>query len=315
MLWLWILLGVIVVLAVLLLVASGYFFRFSIRRHRRELTDEQYNDPGSIWQPFASRMAQAQEYIRTHTTERIKLRSYDGLELTALYLPAQGEPKGTVIAFHGYRSLATIDFALEVEFLCSLGYDVLLPYQRSHGLSQGKYITYGVKERFDCRDWAKYAAQRWGERPLFLMGISMGSATVMMASDLDLPKSTRGIVADCGFTSPWEIMAHVAKRDFRLPPFPLLYLLDGIARLRAGFSLKGADSRQALSRTSLPVLFLHGEDDDFVPVSMTRENYQACRGEKFQRLVPGAAHAQSFAVDTQGCQQAIQEFLTRYGKG
>lgn len=143
----------------------------------------------------------------------------------------------------------------------------------------------------------------------------MGSATVMMASDLDLPKSTRGIVADCGFTSPWEIMAHVAKRDFRLPPFPLLYLLDVIARLRAGFSLKGADSRQALSRTSLPVLFLHGEDDDFVPVSMTRENYQACRGEKFQRLVPGAAHAQSFAVDTQGCQQVIQEFLDRYGKG
>ncbi|MGI6255478.1 MAG: alpha/beta hydrolase [Acutalibacter sp.] len=314
MLWLWILLIVIAVVAVLLGVASWYFFKFSIRRYRRELTDQQYNDDGSIWQPFAQRMAQAQEYIRAHTAERPKITSYDGLELTALYLPAPETPKGTVIAFHGYRSLATIDFALEVEFLNSLGYDLLLPYQRSHGESQGKYITYGVKERYDCRDWAKYAAGRWGNRPLFLMGISMGAATVMMASDLDLPESTRGIVADCGFTSPWEIMAHVAKRDFHLPPFPLLYLLDGIARWRAGFSLKEADSRQALSRTTLPVLFLHGEDDDFVPVSMTREDYQACRGEKYLRLVPGAAHAQSFAVDTQGCQQAIEEFLQRYGQ-
>ena len=311
----WVILGICAVLVAALLAASVFFFRFSIRRYRVEGTDEQYEDEGSIWKPYRERMEEAQRFIKSHTTQKVDIVSFDGLRLTALYLPAKGQPKGVIVAFHGYRSLATIDFALEVEFFHQLGYHVLLPYQRSHGLSQGKYITYGVKERFDCRDWAKYAAQRWGERPLFLMGISMGSATVMMASDLDLPKSTRGIVADCGFTSPWEIMAHVAKRDFRLPPFPLLYLLDVIARLRAGFSLKGADSRQALSRTSLPVLFLHGEDDDFVPVSMTRENYQACRGEKFQRLVPGAAHAQSFAVDTQGCQQVIQEFLDRYGKG
>ena len=314
MIWLWIVVAVLAAVAALLVVASGYFFHFSIRRRRRELTDEQYNDPGSIWRPFAQRMELAQRYIKAHTKERPHITSYDGLELTALYLPAPGTPRGTVIAFHGYRSLATIDFALEVEFLNQLGYDLLLPYQRSHGLSQGKYITYGVKERYDCRDWAQYAAQRWGDRPLFLMGISMGAATVMMASDLKLPKSVRGIVADCGFTSPWEIMAHVAKRDFRLPAFPLLYLLDGIARLRAGFSLKGADSRTSLRRTTLPVLFLHGEEDDFVPVSMTREDYQACRGEKYLRLVPGAEHAQSYAVDTPGCQKEIRAFLERYGE-
>lgn len=131
-------------------------------------------------------MKAAQEYIRAHTREKVKLTSFDGLELAALYLPVE-RPRGTVIAFHGYRSLATIDFALEVEFLHRLGYDVLLPYQRSHGESQGKYITYGVKERFDCQRWARYAARRWGDRPLFLMGISMGAATVLMASGLELP--------------------------------------------------------------------------------------------------------------------------------
>lgn len=312
MVWLWIALAAVLAAALLLLGAAVFFFKFSIRRYRKERADEQYEEADSIWNPFAPRMKEAQAYIRAHTREKVKLTSFDGLELAALYLPVE-RPRGTVIAFHGYRSLATIDFALEVEFLHRLGYDVLLPYQRSHGESQGKYITYGVKERFDCQSWARYAARRWGDRPLFLMGISMGAATVLMASGLELPPNTRGIVADCGFTTPWDIMAHVAKRDFRLPPFPLLYVLDWVARLVAGFGLKEADTRKALEKNKLPVLFLHGEDDDFVPPSMTRENFAACRAEKALYLVPGAAHAQSFAVDTKGCQEQIAGFLEKYG--
>ena len=311
----WVILGICAVLVAALLAASVFFFRFSIRRYRVEGTDEQYEDEGSIWKPYRERMEEAQRFIKSHTTQKVDIVSFDGLRLTALYLPAKGQPKGVIVAFHGYRSLATIDFALEVEFFHQLGYHVLLPYQRSHGESQGKYITYGVKERFDCRDWAHYAARRFGkDLPLFLAGISMGAATVMMASELDLPENTRGIVADCGFTTPWEIMAYVAKRDFRLPEFPLLYLMDWVARLRAGFALKGADTREALAKTSLPVLFIHGQADDFVPASMTEENYQACRSEKELYLVPEAGHALSFAVDTQGCEKAIKAFLEKYGE-
>ena len=313
MVWLWIALAAVLAAALLLLGAAVFFFKFSIRRYRKERADEQYEEADSIWNPFAPRMKEAQAYIRAHTREKVKLTSFDGLELAALYLPVE-RPRGTVIAFHGYRSLATIDFALEVEFFHRLGYDVLLPYQRSHGESQGKYITYGVKERFDCQSWARYAARRFGEdKPLFLMGISMGAATVLMASGLELPGNTRGIVADCGFTTPWDIMAHVARRDYRLPPFPLLYLLDGLARLRAGFRLKGADTRKALERNRLPVLFLHGEADGFVPLSMTEENFAACRAEKRLYTVPGAGHAQSFGVDPEGCKRVLREFLERCG--
>lgn len=311
----WVIVGVCAVLLILLLgLATWFFFRFSIRRYKVERPDEQYEEEDSIWLPFRERMQESQAFIKAHTAEQIKLTSFDGLELTALYLPAQGKPKGVILAFHGYRSLATIDFALEVDFFHRLGYHVLLPYQRSHGESQGKYITYGVRERFDCRDWARYASQRFGkELPLFLMGISMGSATVLMASGLDLPENTRGIVADCGFTTPWAIMAHVAKRDFHLPPFPFLYLLDLVARVVAGFSLKGADTREALGKNRLPVLFLHGQADDFVPEEMTEENYRACRGEKELYLVPEAGHAQSFGMDTQGCERVIERFLEKYG--
>ncbi len=156
----------------------------------------------------------------------------------------------------------------------------------------------------------RIAAKRFGqEKPLFL-AVSMGAATVLMASDWDLPENTRGILADCGFTTPWQIMAHVAKRDYHLPAFPLLYVLDIIARLRAGVNLKEADTRTSLQKTRLPVLFFHGKEDDFVPVSMTEENYRACKGEKELHLVSGAGHAQSFGVDPQGCQEAIVRFLT-----
>ena len=313
MAWMWILLAVVLVLLLLLVGAGIFFFRFSMVRGGKDPKETDFLREGTIWYPFLQRMEEAQAWIRSHTAEHVRLRSYDGLTLSALYLPAQGESKGVVVAFHGYRSLATVDFALEAELFHRLGYELLLPYQRSHGESQGKYITYGVRERFDCRDWARYAAKRFGqEKPLFLAGISMGAATVLMASDLDLPENTRGILADCGFTTPWQIMAHVAKRDYHLPAFPLLYVLDIIARFRAGVNLKEADTRTSLQKTRLPVLFFHGKEDDFVPVSMTEENDRGCKGEKELHLVSGAGHAQSFGVDPQGCQEAIVRFLERY---
>ncbi len=312
--WILILAAVILVLVLALLGAAMYFFRLSILRQSQEKLEEDYTGEDSIWNTFSDRMKAAQRWIKENTAETLEITSFDGLKLKALYIPAELEkPKGTVLAFHGYRSLATVDFALEAEFFHDLGYRVVLPYQRSHGLSEGKYITYGVNERFDCRDWARYLERRFGPEDLFFTGISMGSATVMMAADLDLPPCVRGIVADCGFTSPWAIMAHVAKKDYKLPAFPLLNMVDWIARVKAGFSLKGADSRVSLSKTELPVLFLHGREDDFVPVSMTEENFKACRGEKGKYLVSGAAHAQSFAVDTAGCEEKISGFLKKYG--
>ena len=311
---LWVVFGIVVLLAAVLAGAAAFFFRFAICRRGREQDEKDFLKEGTIWHPFRARMEQAQEYIHAHTAEKLVISSFDGLRLSGLCLPLPGEARGVIVAFHGYRSLATVDFALEVEFFHRMGYHVVLPYQRSHGESQGRYITYGVKERFDCQSWARWAAQRFGEEtPVFLMGISMGAATVLMAADLDLPESVRGIVADCGFTSPWDEMAHVARRDFKLPAFPLLYLLDLAARLRAGFGLKEGDARRSLSRGGLPVLFLHGEKDDFVPFSMTRENFAACRGEKALHTVKEAAHAQSFGMDTPGCERAIAAFLRKYG--
>lgn len=312
--WVWIIVGIIVLLVLALFGAAWYFFKFSIVRNVPERDEESYyHGDDSIWSPFQESMREAQKWMRANCEEHVKIKSFDGLMLSALYISAEVEqPKGTMIVFHGYRSLATVDFAPEVQFLHGLGYRLIVPYQRSHGESGGKYITYGVNERYDCRDWAQYVNDRFPGEDIFLSGISMGSATVMMASNLDLPQTVRGIIADCGFTSPWEIMAHVAKRDHNLPSFPILNLVNLYANLFAKVDLKAGDARKALAQTKLPVLFIHGDQDDFVPMYMTDENFKACASEKELYIVKGAGHAQSFAADPEGCEEKMQAFLAKH---
>lgn len=314
--WLWIMLGVLLLLALALFGAAGYFFNYSIIRSDTERTDREYEDEESTWNPFEKRMAQAQKWMTENTEEHVSITSFDGFKLSAIYIPApMKSSRGIMILFHGYRSLATIDFALEAEFLNGLGYGLIIPYQRSHGESEGRFITYGVRERFDCRDWIAYANQRFGrESNIFLGGISMGAATVLMATGLELPENVRGVMADCGFTSPWDIMKHVSWQSFKIPSFPLMYILDLTVRIRAGFSIREADTLKAMEKNRIPILFIHGRADDFVPTKMTEKNYDACRAEKELYLVEGAGHAQSFAMDTPGCKKVISGFIRKHEK-
>lgn len=304
-----IILGVLFALAVLLLAASFYLFRFSC--HRRGRKDNPGGE-GGAWSPFMDQIHIYQQWLEKHVTERINLTSFDGLNLVGLYIPAQGISKGVMIVMHGYRSKANIDFAPEAEFLSKLGYHVIMPCQRSHDESEGTYITYGVKERFDCVKWAEYAAKRFGSADIFLAGISMGCSTVLMASGLTLPETVRGIIADCGFTSPWDIMAHVAKKDFHLPPFPLLYTTNWFSKWLAGFDFREYSTLAAMKTNKLPILFIHGDADDFVPTAMSFQNFEACRSEKEMLIIEKAGHAQSYLTNPLKCQEAMEAFLSKY---
>ena len=311
--WLWIVLGIVVLAVVLLAAAGAYFFKLSVARGPRdkERTEEElFQGDSPEWGPNQKKLKACADWIREHG-ELIPMTAYDGLKLQAYFIDAP-QARGTVIAFHGYRSQATADFAPEVQFFHEQGYRVILPYQRSHGKSEGEYITYGAKERYDARDWARLAAARWPGEDIFLAGISMGCATVTMASELELPAEVRGIIADCGFTSAWEEMAYLCKVQYHIPAGPILTALNVFTRTRAGFGLKEADSRKALAKTRLPVLFIHGEKDDFVPVYMTRQNVEACASEKELLIVKGAKHAQSFFTDPEGCQEKIGAFLEKH---
>lgn len=266
----------------------------------------------SAWAKYQEAVLGGMAWIALQETEGITVKSFDGLRLSGRLFPADN-PRGTILLFHGYRSMACIDFSCATQYYHDLGFNLLLIDQRAHGHSEGKYLTYGVLERLDCQTWANYCYARFeDEHPLFLGGMSMGATTVLMAADLPMPPTVRGIVADCGFTSPWAIIRQVMRDRFHLPPFPLLYFVDFFARLFAHYGLKEHSTLESVAHTQLPILFIHGTSDRFVPCEMTREAYDACASEKHLLLVEGAGHGASFMVDQAACQAALESFLLEH---
>ena len=262
--------------------------------------------------PFAEEIRAGAAWFRSQKLERVEIQSFDGLKLVGNYLHHH-ESKGTIILVHGFRSNGFNDFSCAYEFYYSLGYSLLSVFQRAHGASEGKFITFGIKERFDCQKWAEYVYARMGpSHPIFLEGLSMGSSTVLMATGLPLPPTVKGVIADCGFTSAWEEFKNVLKVGMHLPVHPLLEATNLVCRLVAGFGFRDYSTLEAMKVNQLPILFIHGEADTLVPRQFTLDNYHACRSQKRLVSVPGAGHGLSYLVDTPKCQQALRELLQAY---
>ena len=192
------------------------------------------------------------------------------------------------------------------------GYNVLLVDQRAHGRSEGKCLSFGVLERRDCLSWVNFVVSRAGEgAKIVLYGMSMGAATVLMAAGLKLPENVVGIVADCGYTAPEAIIKTVIRK-YHLPVFPIYPLIRLGGRLFGGFDLEEASAARAMDECDIPVLFIHGGDDRFVPCDMGRENYAHCRSAGKELLsVPGAGHGMSYMVDKTAYLTAVSTFLNK----
>lgn len=299
---------VIIALLLLMFVSGGYVFYAACVR-RKELPwlveEEIKNTSYAKYYPY---IADANKWLADHHAQDVSIRSHDGLELHGLWIPAK-EPKATIILMHGYRSTILVDFSMVVELYHSLGMNILLPDQRSHGKSQGKYITFGVKECRDVLRWLEFHNSTFGEYQVILSGLSMGASTVMYLADEKLPENVKGFIVDCGFTSPKAILAEVYSRITHLPAWPSLWTTDLFARLIAGFSLTEKDSRITLSKNTLPILMVHGTEDDFVPCEMTKQGYAACTGQKQLLLVEGAGHGVSFLADKETYMSRVLAFL------
>jgi len=273
-------------------VAGGvaYFFNYALVR----TPDDKENKDDLDYGGYADVVKSGMKWFRDQNPEKISLMSEDGLRLSAYYLPAEGESRKAMVLMHGYRAKELADFSALYQFYHEQGYHLLVPRQRSHSGCDGQYITMGVKERFDCRLWAEYMNSRLGKDcDLYLSGISMGCATVLMATDpeVELPENVRGIIADCGYTSPRDIFAHVLKSDFGLPDRPLLDLTEVLARKKAGFGYQDVQIPEVMKKCRIPILFVHGEKDTFVPTRMSIDNYLNCRAPKELLIVPNAVHA------------------------
>lgn len=269
--------------------------------------------------PYGPIMQKSADWFMAQNPEEHWITSYDGLKLHAFYLPVKNA-KGTVIMMHGYHSSGLRDFACIYEWFHNLGYSVLLPDQRAHGDSEGKYLTFGVRERIDCRDWIKWINNRSEYKdvkseqelpPLWVMGISMGSSTVMFMSEFNLPKNIRGIIADCGYTRPLEMIRLSVFRDYHLITWPMLPIANVMGKIFCGFGMREASTKKSFKTNKIPILFVHGTNDTFVPYKMSLKNYSLCQAPK-QMLTTQATHALSFVTAPDLYKKELTEFLCKY---
>lgn len=240
--------------------------------------------------------------------QRIFIESHDGITLAGKYYHVR-EKAPLVLFFHGYRSGALRDGNGILLYAQKMGYNALLVDQRGHGKSGGKNITFGIKERYDCLDWIRYINRRFGEDiEIVLTGISMGAATVLMAADLGLPANVKGIMADCPYSTPKDILQEVMKQ-MRFPVTVTYTAVKLGAKIFGGFDLEEHSPIEAMKNCNIPVLFVHGDADYFVPCEMGRKCYDACIAKKKLVLVKDAAHGMSYCVDSELYENEITEFL------
>ena len=298
------------IVLLLLIVTAGIFFKIFYSVQRKPKHAEEFPiPPGEIYEPHREQMVQWMKEIRAMDRRDVQITSFDGLTLHGKYYEyKKGAP--TEILFHGYRGSAERDLCGGVHRCFEIGHNALIVDQRTAGKSGGHVITFGAKECYDCLAWVDFVIQHIDkDARIILTGISMGAATVMMAASMDLPKNVIGVLADCGYTSTKAIIQKVI-RDMKLPAKLLYPLVRLGARLFGGFDPDAFSPIESMKKCKLPVIFFHGDTDDFVPCYMSEENYAACAAEQ-KRLViiHGAGHGLCFPVDQETYFKELRDFF------
>jgi fermentation-respiration switch protein FrsA (DUF1100 family) len=310
MVWFWIGLGLLsVVLSAVISITLVCYRQMFYSPTRRVLREDEIAIPeGAIYEAFREDMIGWTKMIRAYPYKEYAIQSFDGLTLRAKFF--EYEPNAPIeLMFHGYRGCAERDLNGGVERCFQLGHSALLIDHRAAGFSDGHIISFGILERRDCLAWVDFAVPEFGEDArLILTGISMGAATVMMAARQPLPPQVKYVLADCGYTSPREIISKVMT-DLHLPP-PLIYPFARLAaRLFGHFDLDETSPIEAMATATVPVVFAHGDTDDFVPYDMSARLYEACASEHKKLItIRGAGHGLAFPVGRESYVDALREF-------
>lgn len=311
---LWISLAGIMVAAILVLLTSYICFRMAFYVKKKVIIgpDEYPIPPGKEYEPFREEMIGWMKKTNAMEKEEVWIRSIDGLRLYGKYFEyAPGAP--LELMFHGYRGSAERDLCGGVQRCFDLGRNVLIVDQRASGHSDGNVITFGINEHRDCLSWLDYAVKRFGsEQKIILTGISMGASTVLLCAQYDLPSNVVCILGDCGFSSAKAIIKDVI-RGMKLPADILYPFVKLGARLFGKFDPDETSALEAVKKAKVPIIFIHGASDDFVPASMSEEMYNACPSVKKLVMVPDAGHGAAFLLGREQYFRELHAFNREIG--
>lgn len=300
---------VFIILSVLVLAVAGicYCLTFYNPTRTPERMEADRLPPGKVYEPYHPVMNRWHDEVLAMPHEAMAVTTPDGLTLRGNYYEYAPDAPVEVL-FHGYRGFSERDMCGAVQRCFAVGHNALLVDQRGHGHSDGHLITFGLRESEDVAVWLQAVADRFGpERPVIIGGVSMGATTVLLAAGGDLPDNVVGVLADCGYTRAKDIIQKVV-RQLKLPVWLAYPFIRLGALVYGGFDPNRVDAPAALARCRVPVIFYHGDTDDFVPCEMSRENYEACASPKRLVITPGAGHGLCFPADEEGYVTALQEF-------
>lgn len=293
-------------------IETAYFYGRTMKRQNADV-ERTMKMAGTDWSQYSDIIAERKAFMLAQPHEDVYQTSFDGLKLHASYFPPINENAGKkriVICFHGYTSKSLADFTGLTDYYFRNGYAMLHPDARAHGDSEGEYIGFGCLDRKDALGWIDWVIQKCGtDVEIFLHGISMGGATVLMASGLTLPPQVKGIISDCGFTSPKEVFTHVLKSMYHLPPFPVMQGAEIVNKKLAGYGMDECNAKREVAKAKVPILFIHGSKDTFVPTRMCQEIYDCCASPKKMLIVEDAAHGESYFKNMPAYEKALDDFI------
>lgn len=265
-------------------------------------------DTTPAWYEYINANQEGREYIYSLNPEDLYINSFDNLKLHALFI--NNNTNKTIICVHGYKAKDGLyDFGMSASFLNSLGYNLLFVDNRAHGLSQGKYIGFGVLDSIDVNSWVDYLVTNMNQETIILYGMSMGAATVLNTDSSPDSSPVKAIIADCGFASGYDEVAYQIKKMYHLPAFPLVPISNILLKLIAHYSLKEKEAYRSIKNYKNNLLIIHGGKDRFVPTSDAYKIFDNATCHKKILIVPGASHAKSYLKDTELYEQTIKEFL------
>lgn len=310
----------IVLLSVLLIIdiaASFFFYNLAVDREK----NKDFLEGNADLEVSAQAMdvfldGDWRRWIRNQTFEEIELQSYDDLQLKGYLLEAKEPSNKLVVMAHGYLGSGKQMGLYGQYYYEELGYHFFTPDLRGHGESEGDYIGFGWHDRLDMMDWIDMLIDRYGEdTEIVLHGLSMGAATMLMTSGEDLPPQVKAVIADSAYTSVHDMFKYQMTRMFHIPSFPILNTTSLVTKMKAGYSLTEASSlKQVKKNTDVPILYIHGEADTFVPTELAYELYESTKSETEIVTIPGAEHGESFVIAREKYLEHMNAFLDKYVK-